>query len=308
MGRQIEIRVAAFVPFGRVHISDSPAALKGRTEYAPLSLDVDRPLDSAMLRLIYCSIANLTDPTAAAGRVPGAIKAFSAWWHDGAAYVQDEKRTWSAIGVRTGDLLILLTEPPNDETKSLIDMVVRQTSMIDANAEKKALAEVIAEGVQSAVGPHTRVRIKPVSNQVFIAMPMNENAKPELADTHDTLKAVCAELSLTAKRVDDVQTNNRITDTIRNLIDASEFVIVDLSDSRPNVFFEAGYAEGIGKTPIYIAKTGTDLQFDVKDYPVIFYQNQRALRDGVALRLTSLVDARPTDSAIARSKPAPAHR
>ena len=122
------------------------------------------------------------------------------------------------------------------------------------------MTAVIAQGVQAAIGPHARPRTAPVPNQVFIAMPMDERAKPERADVHDSLKAACQEMGLTAKRVDDVQTNNRITDTIRNLIDASEFVIADLSDSRPNVFFEAGYAEGIGKTPIYVAKNGTDLQ------------------------------------------------
>lgn len=292
MGRQIEVRVAALVPFGRVHINDSSAALRGRTEYTWLRLDADRPVDRDMLRLIYCTIANLTDPSIAAQRVPSAIKAFSSWWHEGATYIQDEQRTWGAIGVRNGDLLVLLTEPPDEETKNLIDMVVKQTAMIDADAEKKALAEAISEGVQAAVGPHTRARSKPVPGQVFIAMPMNENAQPELADTHDTLKAVCGELGLSAKRVDDVQTNNRITDTIRDLIDASEFVIADLSDNRPNVYFEAGYAEGVGKTPVYIAKVGTDVQFDVKDYPVIFYQNQRSLRDGVTVRLRSLVETR----------------
>jgi hypothetical protein len=74
-------------------------------------------------------------------------------------------------------------------------MVVKQTAVIDADAERKALAEAIAEGVQGAVGPHSRVRSKPVAGPVFIAMPMNENAKPGLADTHDTLKAVCRELA-----------------------------------------------------------------------------------------------------------------
>jgi hypothetical protein len=292
MGRQIEVRVAAFVPFGRVNIDENPDALQGRTEYSPFNLDADRPVDDGMLGLIYCTIANLTDPSVATRRVPGAIKEFSAWWREGAIYVQDDQRTWGAIGARNGDLLILLTEPPDEETKTLIDMVVKQTAMIDADAQKKTMAEAIAEGVQAAVGPHARARSKPVTNQVFIAMPMNENTTPEFADTHDTLKTVCRDLGLAAKRVDDVQTNNRITDTIRDLIDASEFMIADLSDNRPNVFFEAGYAEGIGKTPVYIAKAGTSLQFDVKDYPVIFYQNQRALRAGVTIRLRSLIETR----------------
>lgn len=61
-------------------------------------------------------------------------------------------------------------------------------------------------------------------------------------------------------------------------IQKAEYVIVDLTESRPNVFYEAGYAQGIGKIPIYIAKKGTELEFDLKDYPVIFFDSYRAER------------------------------
>jgi len=77
--------------------------------------------------------------------------------------------------------------------------------------------------------------------------------------------------------VDELQSNERITDRILESIRKAEFVIVDLTYSRPNVFYEAGYAQGIGKTPVYIAKEGTQLEFDLKDYPVIFFKNMKQL-------------------------------
>ena len=55
----------------------------------------------------------------------------------------------------------------------------------------------------------------------------------------------------------------------------AEYFIVDLTHSRANVYYEAGYAQGLGKTPIYVARQGTPLEFDLKDYPVIFFKNMK---------------------------------
>ena len=64
-------------------------------------------------------------------------------------------------------------------------------------------------------------------------------------------------------------------------IQKAEFVIADLSHARPNVYFEVGYAHGLGKIPIYVASSDTKLEFDLKDYPVIFFKGLRELKDGL---------------------------
>ena len=68
-------------------------------------------------------------------------------------------------------------------------------------------------------------------------------------------------------------------------------MIVDLTGSRPNVFYEAGYAQGLRKIPIYIAREGTRLEFDLKDYPIIFFRNMKELKDGLEKRLRGLAEA-----------------
>jgi len=122
---------------------------------------------------------------------------------------------------------------------------------------------------------------------VFIAMPMDPTRK-ELDDVHDAIKQVAADCGLHAERTDDVQQNERITDRILESIRKAQFIVADLTDARPNVFFEAGYAHGRGKTPIYIAKAGTKLEFDLKDYPVIFFSSMRDLREGLDKRFRAL--------------------
>ena len=84
-----------------------------------------------------------------------------------------------------------------------------------------------------------------------------------------------------AERVDEQQSNERITDRILESIRKAEFVIVDLTHERPNVFYEAGYAHALGKTPVYLARVGTPIHFDIKDYPVIEYRNMKELKEGL---------------------------
>ena len=121
---------------------------------------------------------------------------------------------------------------------------------------------------------------------VFVAMPIGP-ANP-FDDVLDSIKESCQRCGLTAERVDEAESNERITDRILESIQKAEYVVVDLTESRPNVFYEAGYAQGIGKLPIYIAKSGTTLEFDLKDYPVIFFNSYRELKQRLESRLRGL--------------------
>lgn len=51
----------------------------------------------------------------------------------------------------------------------------------------------------------------------------------------------------------------------------------DLSHERPNVYFELGFARGLGKAVITIAREGTSIHFDVKDWTFISYIDSRLL-------------------------------
>src|SRR5215472_8908980 len=68
-----------------------------------------------------------------------------------------------------------------------------------------------------------------------------------------------------AERVKDVQGDYRITETILAMIRQARFVVADLTHERPNVYFELGYARGLGKTVITLLRAGTIAHFDVRD-------------------------------------------
>jgi hypothetical protein len=129
------------------------------------------------------------------------------------------------------------------------------------------------------------------NSYAFIAMAIDAEDK-SLVDVLDTIKDATSKLGIRAERVDEQQSNTRITDRILSSIQQAGFIICDLTGNKPNVFYEAGYALGLGRLPIYIARKGTNLQFDVKDYPVIFFESMRELRDGLTARLQSLINDR----------------
>ena len=45
------------------------------------------------------------------------------------------------------------------------------------------------------------------------------------------------------------------------------------------MYFELGYARGFRKEVITMARKGTDLHFDVKDWTCIFYSDSRDLEE-----------------------------
>jgi hypothetical protein len=78
------------------------------------------------------------------------------------------------------------------------------------------------------------------------------------------------------------------------MIQKARFVVADLSNERPNVYFELGYSRGIGKRVVTIARTGTLIHFDVKDWNFLNYQDSRILEGDLRRRFE--YELNPTDS------------
>ena len=125
----------------------------------------------------------------------------------------------------------------------------------------------------------------------FVAMPMNPD-DDSLVDVLEAIKAASERCGIRAERIDEQQASDRISDRMLKSIGEADYVIADLTHSRPNVFFEAGFAHGQGKIPIYLAKRGTRLEFDLQDYPVLFFRNLKELRDSLEARLKVLQTSR----------------
>lgn len=186
-----------------------------------------------------------------------------------------------AIGglvVKNVDPFAMMFDPPygSSLTTLVVDMIDETIGVLQSPPAAPDLTE--SEGLFT-----TEI----VPGYAFIVMPMADG-RADFDDVHDAIKEAALRCGIQAERVDEPPTTDRITDRILESIRRAEYVIADLTEARPNVYFEAGYAHALSKTPVYIARTGTGLEFDLKDYPVIFFAGVRELKDALEKRLRGI--------------------
>jgi nucleoside 2-deoxyribosyltransferase len=126
-----------------------------------------------------------------------------------------------------------------------------------------------------------------ISTSKLVPVIMSYSKSGELDDAYDSFRAVCedSKLGYICERVEDANTVDRIVPKILAQIAHAAFVIADLTELKTNVFFELGYAQGLRKPVIVTAKKGTELPFDVKDIPTIFWESQRQLKEALKVKV-----------------------
>ncbi len=111
-------------------------------------------------------------------------------------------------------------------------------------------------------------------------------------DVFRSYEAVCQSQGFDAERTDEDYSQERINPRIEAGIAKSAFVIADVTQASPNVYFEVGFARGCGKHVIVTAEEGTKLPFDLADVPVLFWSNHDELKEGLGKRIAALKRSR----------------
>lgn len=93
-----------------------------------------------------------------------------------------------------------------------------------------------------------------------------------LNNLYDNYEMVCSKHDYTCTRVTELNAEKGIISSIKKDIDKAGFALIDLTEVKPNVLFEFGYADGLGKDFIVTAREGTELPFDVQDIGTIFWR------------------------------------
>jgi len=95
------------------------------------------------------------------------------------------------------------------------------------------------------------------------------------------------------KRVDRHEHVNRIDDEIIALIRQSKFIVADYTGQRGGVYFESGYALGLGLPVIWLCKKEDreNLHFDTNHYNFIFWEENKLdqLQDALEKRIIAVL-------------------
>src|SRR6266511_5314990 len=93
---------------------------------------------------------------------------------------------------------------------------------------------------------------------VFVFMPFSEDFK----DVYELgIKAACASVGAECARVDEQIFLESILERIYKQIEIADLIIAEMSDRNANVFYETGYAHGLGKRVILLTRESGDIPF-----------------------------------------------
>lgn len=96
-------------------------------------------------------------------------------------------------------------------------------------------------------------------------------------------------------RVDLVEHAGKIDDEIVAQIRRARFLVADFTGHRAGVYFEAGFAMGLGKPIVWSCKANEipDLHFDIRQYNCIDWQTPEELRRRLSARISAVIGDGP---------------
>lgn len=129
-------------------------------------------------------------------------------------------------------------------------------------------------------------------DQAFVAMWFNE----ELNEAWDYgFKLGIEDAGNRAMRIDLAEHNDKIDDLIIAEIRRSGLVVADFTGHRQSVYFEAGFAYGLGVPVIWTCRADwiDEAHFDTRQYNHIVWETSEQLRSRLAARIEATVPLRP---------------
>lgn len=180
-----------------------------------------------------------------------------------------------------GDLKILddegfLSSTPSSNDEPIYTLFQTAYDAVDNNFQELAQMNNVPSKVKN--------------DEAFIICAFRKELEPVCA----LIKKVSSDFRIRARRVDEIEGDFKITTKIEQKIEEAKIIFADLSYERPNVYFEYGYARGVGKTGLIITLLieGENTHFDVKDFTQIRYSLDRLndLEEKLRKRISALLD------------------
>ncbi|MCB2263219.1 MAG: nucleoside 2-deoxyribosyltransferase [Candidatus Thiosymbion ectosymbiont of Robbea hypermnestra] len=125
-----------------------------------------------------------------------------------------------------------------------------------------------------------------IKASVFVLMPFKDAFLQEMYE--NGIEKACNNANAFCRRLDKELIHGRMTDEIYNQIDRADILIADVTGLNPNVFYEIGFAHGIGKNVILIKRSSDthDFPFDTHDFQHIIYTDANHLKEELTRRVS----------------------
>lgn len=131
-------------------------------------------------------------------------------------------------------------------------------------------------------------KVKTNLAKAFVIMPFKS---PFNEFYEKIIKKVCNDLNIDIKRGDElISTHVVMQDIIRNIYE-SNFIIAEVTEANPNVYYELGYAHALNKPVILLAKRDTQIPFDISHYRVIYYYDRIIFKDEMEKQLKAYLQS-----------------
>jgi hypothetical protein len=141
-----------------------------------------------------------------------------------------------------------------------------------------------AERSSSAASPVVIDRSEPTLLRAFVAIPFT-------IDYDDiyllAVRAAAESAGISVERADENIESTEIIAHIKGRIRGCDLVIADTTKRNANVFYELGYADGLNKAVLLIAKENARLPFDVQGRNHLLYEGIRDLQAKLTTRFAS---------------------
>jgi nucleoside 2-deoxyribosyltransferase len=128
------------------------------------------------------------------------------------------------------------------------------------------------------------------NKHAFVAMWFDESMNDYYKDG---IKKAIEEAGYVPVRIDLQDFNEKICDEIIAEIKRTKFLIADFSKLRSGVFFEAGFAKGLGREVIFTVREADieelKLHFDTRQYNHIVYNSPEDLRKKLYNRICATI-------------------
>lgn len=123
------------------------------------------------------------------------------------------------------------------------------------------------------------------SNQAFIAMWFDKSISVE------PFELAIKDAGYNPLRIDQKEHVNQISDEIIAEIRRSKFVVADFTGNRGGVYYEAGFAMGLGIPVIWTCRKDFDtkLHFDIRQYNNIFWETENELKVKLYNRIRAVI-------------------